>query len=52
MLKLINYAIFSVWFQKEIWNAYEISLPGTEIEFSKFFWGRKEKEKICNKKMI
>ena len=52
MLKLINYAIFSVWFQKEVWNAYEISPHGSGIEFSEIFWGIKQKEKNYNKKMI
>ena len=52
MLKLINYAIFSIWFQKEVWNAYEISLPGAGIEFSEIFWGRKQKEKIVIRKWI
>ena len=52
MLKLINYAIFSVWFQKEVWNAYEISLPGAGIEFSEILLREKRKRKNCNKKMI
>ena len=50
MLKLINYAIFSVWFQKEVWNTHKISPLEQELSSAKFFEGENKKKKIVIRK--
>ena len=41
---------FCVWFQKEVWNTHKISPLELELSSVKFYWGRKEKEKIVIRK--
>ena len=49
MLKLINYAIFSVWFQKEVWNTHKISLMELELSSAKFFEGDTKRKIVIRK---